>query len=431
MARVDDDEWARSVHRGEKMLKRTMSCLIAAALIAGVPVVAPAGVATAAPAGTGSVLQQRLDAVHAAGMPGAFAEVRDGIGTWSPTTGVADIATGAPVRDGMRHRIGSITKTFVATTVLQLAGEDRIALNAPIGRYLPAGLVPTGLARQVTVRMLLNHTSGIGDFDTQLIRKPADLITLGKTTYTPERLVRIGLSAGSTNAPGAAWSYSNTNYILAGLIIENVTGHSYRTEVSRRILRPLGLHDTYFEGADPDIRGPHMHAYVPWTDGTLRDFTHYNMSWAYSAGEMVSTAADLNTFFRALLTGRLLSGPLLTAMQTTVPTDPAHPAAAGYGLGLYWVQLPCGRVWGHDGGTIGHQTVSWHSADGRRQMTYAQNMAFYQTSTTEPSPIDVAAAQFDLAALCGPQAATWQAAPLTGPLTPDGQRLTTAVARSR
>jgi D-alanyl-D-alanine carboxypeptidase len=300
----------------------------------------------------------------------------------------------------MRHRIGSITKTFVATTVLQLAGEHRIALDAPIGRYVPR-LVPADLGRQVTVRMLLNHTSGIGNYTAVLIKTPEDLITMGETTYTPRDLVRLGLSAGPTNAPGAAFSYSNTNYVLAGQIIEKVTGHGYRTEISRRILRPLGLRDTYFEGTDPEIRGPHMHAYVPWADGELRDFTHYNMSWASSAGEMVSTAHDLNVFYRALLTGRLLARPLLAQMQTTVPDDPAHPEAGGYGLGLYSVRLPCGLFWGHDGGTIGHQTVSWHSADGRVQMTFAQNMAFYQTSRTEPHPIDVADAEFFIAALCG------------------------------
>ena len=310
--------------------------------------------------------------------------------TTTPTAGVADVATGAPVRDGMRHRVGSITKTFVSTTVLQLAGEHRIVLDAPIGRYLPARLLPADLRREVTVRMLLNHTSGIGDFDTVLLKTLDDLITLGRTDYTPEQLVRAGLSAGPTNAPGAAMSYSNTNYILAGLIVERVTGHSYRSEVSRRILGPLGLRDTYFEGSDPIIRGPHMHAYVPWTDGTLKDFTRYNMSWAWAAGEIVSTAHDLNVFYRALLSGRLLSPGLLAQMQTDTP------GSDGYGLGLYYVDLPCGRFWGHDGGTIGHQTISWHSPDGQRQVTYAHSMAFYQN----PS-IDVALFRFLQTALCG------------------------------
>jgi D-alanyl-D-alanine carboxypeptidase len=226
-----------------------------------------------------------------------------------------------------------------------------------------------------------------------LLATPEGIVEMGRATYRPEELVRLGLQAGQTHPPGTDWSYSNTNYVLAGLIVEKVTGRSLESEVSRRVLRPLKLRDTYFEGADPLIRGPHMHAYVPWPpDGELRDFTRYNMSWGYGAGDLVSTAADLNTFYRALLTGKVLSRPLLAQMQTTVD--------GFYGLGLYSVELPCGVFWGHDGGTIGHQTVSWHSADGKKQMTYAQSMAFYQTSPTEPHPIDVASAEFFLTALC-------------------------------
>jgi D-alanyl-D-alanine carboxypeptidase len=110
------------------------------------------------------VLQQLLDALHAAGMPGTFAQVRAGHRTWNLAAGVADVGTGRPVRPWFRHRVGSITKTFVATTVLQLTGERRVRLDAPIARYLP-GVLPGELGRQVTVRMLLNHTSGLGDYD--------------------------------------------------------------------------------------------------------------------------------------------------------------------------------------------------------------------------------------------------------------------------
>jgi D-alanyl-D-alanine carboxypeptidase len=372
------------------MFRRALTGILAAALL-----VAPGSAAVAAPPGPD--LQAALDAVHEAGMPGVFAEVRDGRRVQTPTAGVIDVESGRPVRDGLRHRVGSITKSFVATTVLQLAGEGRVRLDAPIGRYLPAGLVPADLGRRVTVRMLLSHTSGIGDFDTELLRTLDDFVEIGRTTYTPRQLVRIGLGA----PPTTGWSYSNTNYVLAGLIVEKVTGRSLESEVSRRIVRPLGLRDTYFEGADPVIRGPHMHAYVPWPpDGTPRDFTRYNMSWLWASGDLVSTAHDLNTFYRALLTGKLLNPRLLAEMKTTVPRVPDFPQAGGYGLGLYWVALSCGRFWGHDGGTVGHQTISWHSADGTRQMTYAQSMAFYQTSPTEPHPIDVAAAEFYLAALC-------------------------------
>jgi D-alanyl-D-alanine carboxypeptidase len=380
--------------REAAMLRRALTVLSAFAVL-----IAPAAPAAAADT-FGHDLQEQLDLVHAAGMPGAFAEVRDGRRTWTPTAGVADVATGAPVRDGMRHRVGSITKSFVATTMLQLVAERRVTLDAPIGRYLPPGLVPADLAEQVTVRMLLQHTSGIGDFDTAIIKTLDDLVTMGDTTYTPEQLVGLGVGAGATNAPGAAWAYSNTNYILAGLIMERVTGHRYQSEVRRRILRPLGLGDTYFEGANPEINGPHMHAYVPWPDGTLKDFTHYNMSWAWAAGEVVSTAHDLNVFYRALLTGRLLPPAQLAEMQRTVAEDPANPGAGGYGLGLYWVDLPCGRFWGHDGGTIGHQTISWHSPDGRRQLTYAHSMAFYDSPQ-----ITEAVGNFLLTALCGKQEA--------------------------
>ncbi|GAA0500195.1 hydrolase [Paractinoplanes deccanensis] len=365
------------------------------ALIATAGLIAPA-VPAAAAAPDEALLQDKLDAVHEAGMPGAFAEVREGKKTLRLTTGVSDVTTGEPVRDGLRHRVGSISKTFLATTVLQLSGERRLDLDAPIGRYLPR-LVPAEVGRRVTLRTLLNHTSGIGDYDTELIKTADDIVALCETTYSPEQLARIGLAAEPT--PAGVYSYSNTNYVLAGLIVQKVTGHSYQSEITKRVLRPLGLRDTYFEGADPLIRGPHMHAYVPWYEGELRDFTACNMSWAWAAGEIVSTARDLNVFYRALLTGKLLKPSLLAQMQTTTGED-------GYGLGLYYVDLPCGRVWGHDGGTIGHVTVSWHSADGRRQVTYAQSMSFYQTSPTEPHPIDVAVSDFLVTALCDDQVAT-------------------------
>jgi D-alanyl-D-alanine carboxypeptidase len=386
------------------MPRRTRTAVIATFLALGAGLTAPPGGAAAArpsPDGTRAELQRLLDEVHAAGMPGAFAQVRDGHRRIAVATGVADLRTARAPHPGMRHRIGSVTKTFVATTVLQLAGEGRVRLDAPIGEYLP-DLVPAPTGAAVTVRMLLNHTSGIGDYDSEIVRTLDDVVLMGQTTYRSEQLAALGLAAAPTHAPGQGWAYSNTNYVLLGLIIGKVTGHRYSTEVHRRILRPLGLRDTYFEGAEPDIRGPHMAAYVPWPppDGAPRDFTSYNMTWGDAAGEMVSTAADLNRFFRALLDGRLLSPDLLEQMRTTVDA---------YGLGIYSVDLPCGPVWGHDGGTIGHLTVSWHSPDGRRQVTLAQNMAFYR-NPGQDHPIDAATWRFLIGALCGPQPAGAQPA---------------------
>lgn len=399
--------------------------LIPAAPAAAAPAKAT-GAGAPAPARTdrGRTLQRLLDDEHAAGMPGAFAQVRDGHRVWRPAAGVADVQTGRPVRPWFRHRVGSITKTFVATVILQLVDEHRVSLDAPIGRYLP-DVVPGDVGRRVTVRMLLNHTSGIGNYTAALLQSYEDLEWLRTATFTPQQLVAIGLGMPPTGAPGVQHSYSNTGYIVLGLLIERLTGRRYAEELRRRILRPLDLHDTYAPGADPYIRGPHARAYLPWPTGELRDFSVYNMTWAWAAGELISTMSDLNRFYRSLLSGRLLRRSLLAEMQRTVPFDPAAPDAGGYGLGLYWVPAPCGRVWGHDGGVIGQTTVSVHSPDAEDQVSLAENMNFYQTPG-EPHPIDEARGRFLEAAVCGTEvtAATRGRVPATGltgwlPLTPD------------
>ena len=380
-------------------IKLLFSVLTAMALIApGVP-------ASAAPKHQGNDtgrLVQQLEAMHEAGMPGVFAQVRDGSRAWSLAAGVADIDTGRPVRPQFRQRAGSITKTFVATTVLQLVGEHLVDLDAPIARYLP-DVVPGRLGRQVTVRMLLNHTSGIGDYSAALFSSPEAGEALRFRTFAPQELIGIGLSQPVTNAPGERWSYSSTNYIILGLLIERLTGRSYAQEIRRRILRPLGLRHTSFPGTSPYIRGPHMAGYVPWTDGSLRDVTVFSPSSSWAAGEMISTAGDLNRFYRALLTGRLLSPALLAQMQTTVPIIPDMPEVAGWGLGILWLATPCGRVWGHTGGVVGYSTYSWHSVDGRRQVTLAENLIEY--ATPGPAhPIDQARDAFLTTAICGPDA---------------------------
>jgi D-alanyl-D-alanine carboxypeptidase len=393
------------------MFRTVLSGLVALALTGAAAI--PSTAAAAAPADeTGHRLQTLLDAEVAAGMPGVVAEVRDGRRTWRLAAGTADVTTGLPPRPDMRHRAGSITKTLVATTVLQLAAERRVRLDAPIGRYLP-GLVTGDAARGVTVRMLLNHTSGIGNYTNLMLATLEQILGNADAVHRPQELARMGLGMPPTGEPGTAWSYSNTNYVLLGLMIERLTGRPYEAEVTRRILRPLGLRDTYFQGAEPRLRGPHMGAYAP-SDGGLYDFSSYNGTWAWAAGALVSTTADLDRFYRALLTGRLLPPAQLAEMQHTV-------GPLGYGLGLYAVDLPCGRVWGHDGATIGHAMISWHSPDGRRQVTLAENMRFY-APPGEVHPIDRARAAFLLTALCGPQApATARTAgvPPIGPRTAD------------
>ncbi len=371
------------------MQRRTL--LAAAAAIPAALVLPGTAFARDTDGGERDRLQELLTAEHTAGMPGVFSEVRIDRREIGLAAGFADVDSGRPVRPWFRHRVGSITKSFVATVVLQLAGEGRLRLDDPIARYLPQ--YATG---PITIRQLLNHTSGLGNYTNAILQTADDLINVGQRIYRPDDLIQIALGMPPTGPAGGVFSYTNSGYIFLGLLIEKLTGRRFADEVHRRILRPLGLDDTYFPGRDPRIHGPHSEAYVPWIDGNLRDFSVYNMTWAWAAGELISTPHDLNRFYRALLGGRLLSSRLLREMQTTNPFDPANPGDAGYGLGLFFLALPGGeRAWGHDGGTVGHVTISLHTS---RDLTMAENMTFYSVPG-EVHPIEIARVDFLFAAL--------------------------------
>ncbi|GIJ11042.1 hydrolase [Micromonospora andamanensis] len=360
------------------------------ALVSTIAVVPASATAQPGPAAGGldrAELRAALAAVPEAGVPGVLVAVRDGRRDWRDAAGQAFLSPPRPMQPHLRHRIGSITKTFVATTVLQLVDEGRLGLDDPIGQWLP-DTVPGELGTQVSVRMLLNHTSGIGNYTNAMISSYAAINQMQVTTYAPADLVATGLAMPPTNAPGEAFSYSNTNYILAGLLIEKITGNDAAAEVQRRILRPLRLSATSFPGDDPRIRGPHSGAY--FAPFGVRDLSEFNMSWGWTAGEMIATTADLNTFFRALLSGDLLSPATLDEMLTGVPFVPELPEAGGYGLGIYSVPTPCGEFWGHDGATFGHLTFSLHSRDGARQVSTGINISHYQVGLPDPHPIDTA-----------------------------------------
>ncbi|MEV7773529.1 serine hydrolase domain-containing protein [Kitasatospora sp. NPDC086791] len=323
-----------------------------------------------------------LRAVTGAGAVSAIAEIRDRNGVWRGGTGVSDLATGAPVRTDGRFRAGSITKVFTATTVLQLVGEGRIGLDDPVERYLP-GLVPNGA--NITVRRLLNHSSGLWDAtnekggifpdrtDPAAVRNWLDQGGLTRT-ITPAQVVAASVAHAPDFPPGTRYKYSNVNYVLLGMVIERVTGHGYAQEVTARILRPLGLNGTYFPGTATDIRGPHAHGYLTLTEGpgpedhSDRDVTVLSVSWASAAGALISTLDDLNRFEQALTGGRLLPPQLMKEMTTTIPVGDGgdQPTGLGYGLGLARWQLSCGVIWGHDGGLPGYSSQLWNS--GTRQV---------------------------------------------------------------
>lgn len=334
------------------------------------------------------------------GAPGAFAEVEDRRGRTVLTSGVGNVDTGAKIPADGRFRIGSMTKPYVATVILQLTGEHRVALDAPVERYLPGVVRGHGNdGRRVTVRQLLQHTSGLPDYLTYL--SMPDLIADRYTHHDPADLLSLALAHPPLFAPGKDWRYSNTDYLLAGMLIRKVTGHSYGKEVRRRILRPLGLHATYVPGDRAWIPGPHPNGYVrPGDDAPLIEMTEFNPSVAAASGDMISSGADVSRFFDALLHGRLLRPAQLREMMTTRSTGGANERA--YGLGLESKRLPCGGVyWGHGGDVFGFQTLGGATMGGRR----ATVMVNLDPGGTDAQDDDAQAAIG--AALCeGPAAAS-------------------------
>jgi D-alanyl-D-alanine carboxypeptidase len=358
----------------------TAALTSAAALPAAHP---PAGaaVSTAAAPPAGSALQHDADAVHAAGITGVLAE-SDLVGPDGRTrrtlarSGVADLTTARPPAYASYIRLGSTTKTYVATIVLQLVGEHRISLDEPVARLLPGVVTGNGNdGRRITVRQLLQHTSGLYDYTHDLIPTidtPAEYARNRDRTYTPDELIAIALRHPPDFAPGTRWEYSNTNYILAGMLIHRVTGHPWYTEVRSRILRPLQLTRTLTpEVTDTRLPDPHATTYQQFSpDGPLTDVTIPPRFLESGAdGSLIATTGDLGRFLRALLSGRLLPPGQLRAMMTTVPTG--EPGRA-YGLGLEWKALPCGGgYWGHGGNGLGYSEVNAVTADGHRSTVVA------------------------------------------------------------
>ncbi|MFJ9821845.1 serine hydrolase domain-containing protein [Streptomyces sp. NPDC101151] len=322
---------------------------------------APPAAASAA-AGPDAVRKSLNALVHTDGVPGALASVEDRRGrTRTYTAGLGDLATGAKVpRDG-QVRIGSNTKTFTAVVVLQLVGEGRIGLDAPVDTYLPGLVRGDGIdGRHITVRQLLQHTSGLPNYSNYL----SDDIRY----YDPRELLELALHHKADFAPGTKWAYSNTNYLVAGLIVQKVTGRPLAEEIDRRVVERAGLRHTYFPApGEVTIRERHPKGYYQDSAGApLADATEWDPSWAWAAGQMVSTTSDLNRFLTALLAGRLLPKAQLAQMRTTVPASYPFPAGARYGLGLVSTPLSCGGVyWGHGGSMTGYETRGGATEDGR------------------------------------------------------------------
>ncbi|KOX14186.1 alkaline D-peptidase [Saccharothrix sp. NRRL B-16348] len=324
-----------------------------------------------------------MEEIVESGFLGVSVRVHDERGGWVGSAGAAELGGAAkPSTDG-HVRIGSSTKTFTATVVLRLVAEGRVGLDHPAADYLPG----FGLDERITVRMLLRHTSGLFNFSGEVRAdgtiEPGIPIPYGTAgnewlddrfrTYHPRELVELALSKPARFEPGAGWSYSNTNYVLARLLIEHVTGRSAAEETHRLILGPLGLADTVLPGASPEIPEPHAHAYYRHGDAgepKTVDVTRQNPSWISAGGDMISTTRDLRTFLSALLGGELLPAPLLAEMCAPHPTGIPD---MDYGLGVFVLNTAHGTVIAHHGAAVGHAALMCGTPDGSRILTAALN----------------------------------------------------------
>ncbi|MCC2324017.1 MULTISPECIES: serine hydrolase domain-containing protein [Bacillus cereus group] len=314
------------------------------------------------------------------GFPGILAKTSEGGKTWSYAAGVANLSSKKPMKTDFRFRIGSVTKTFTATVVLQLAEENRLNLDDSIEKWLPGVIQGNGYDdKQITIRQVLNHTSGIAEYT----RSKSFNLMDTKKSYRAEELVKMGISMPPDFAPGKSWSYSNTGYVLLGILIETVTGNSYAEEIENRIIEPLELSNTFLPGNSSVIPGTkHARGYIQ-LDGASepKDVTYYNPSMGSSAGDMISTADDLNKFFSYLLGGKLIKEQQLKQMLTTVPTGEA--ALGRYGLGIYETKLPNGvSIWGHGGSIPGFVTFAGGTLGGKH--TLAVNLNSLNADSPDP-----------------------------------------------
>ncbi|MET7645298.1 serine hydrolase domain-containing protein [Streptomyces sp. NPDC005426] len=393
------------------MNARTSRTAIAAALLLGLAAgpVAPAMAAAASPAAgraaqrSPSVGAPEAEALRAAisGLPSddataALVRVSGTGGVWRGSAGVHDLASGRPADPAGRFRVGSVTKVFTAAVVLQLAGEGRIALDRPARHYLP-DLIPAAYGK-VTVRQLLNHTSGIPSVDPGNGDTLEDWYAHRFDLIDPADVVRTATAHRPDFAPGTQQHYANIGYTVAGLLIERVTGDSYASQVSRRVLEPLRLTDTYFPGDDPSIRGRHNHGYqVFGTDDELRDVTVWGASDAWAAGDLISTTADLERFTRALFGGRLVRGPLLEEMFTLPDASvreygTGKPAAFSAGLSV--MTLGGREVWGKTGGRWGYNTAVAGTRDLSRTLVYSVNSTDAKGSDMNATALNIVVAAF-------------------------------------
>jgi D-alanyl-D-alanine carboxypeptidase len=277
-------------------------------------------------------------------------------GTWTSAAGVADPAGSEAPTPSDHTRVGSLTKTMTATILLQLVGERLVSLDDPISKYVPDA--PNGSA---TLLQVADMTSGIASYtldesiQNQWLQAP-------EAVFTPQQLLDAAKTLPVLGEPGTVWQYSNTNYVLLGMLIENVTGRPIADVFQERIFEPLGMDASTYPGSSADLPEPYLHGTTDQpSPGTPVDATDWNPSFASTAGEVVSTLDDMTTWAHALFTGEGVLTPELQQVRrdSILSSPPPNTETAGYGIGIGdrdgW--------WGHDGEIPGYTTSVFHSYD--------------------------------------------------------------------
>lgn len=329
-------------------------------------------------------VEDQLEALVATGVPGAAAVAIRPDGRVDSAAGFADLRTDDALTVDHRFRIGSVTKIFVAALVLQLVAEGLLDLEGDAAPF----------AQGITVRQLLNHTSGLPDFVDDVVaffepyrRNPAHQSGLG-----PHEQLRLVMEKPRLFTPGEGWSYHGSNYLVLRLIVEERTGLTLRDALRRRILAPLGLERS--DLVEGPLRNDCARGYLPADNPVLPggaepvDVTEIDVPFHGAGGGVVSTAGDIAALLRAQLRGELLPDALRAEMLRAVDSDWAETDRYGLGIGEITALMgrqrsPCGAAWGHLGFSVGYTAMALSSEDGQRQVVILANGSPSTPSTSE------------------------------------------------
>jgi D-alanyl-D-alanine carboxypeptidase len=316
------------------------------------------------------------------GPPGVIAVVQRGQHRKVHTIGVRNIKSGLPMRIHDRMRIASAAKAFSGAVALSLVSKGKLSLQDTIGERLRE-LLPEAWW-EVTLRQLLNHTSGIPDFAGD--EGVADaFVASPKKAPPPEELLSLMEEVDLLFDPGSEYHYSNSDNIVVALMVEAATGTSYEEQLRERVYKPLGLRKTTLPRGT-NLRKPFIHGYSSQDppEDLSEDFA---AGWAWASGGIVSTPADLNDFIRGYVGGKLFDERTQAKQRRVIEgasSDPPGPGKNSAGLAIFRYLTRCGTVWGHTGNTAGYTQFAAASADGRRSVTVSINA---QHTPTIGSPV--------------------------------------------